>query len=211
MQHIVYLDIIYFIPVIFRSENTRNKMSKNLFTISNRAMEMFQSGQGADCVIEVVPQIDGQEKQVFFCCIGALFSVIPPSVSTLKITIKKHVATKNSSKKLNASLKKTRIEKRCLKLSSSIRVRRSTELLDLTGCMWTIIILVTNIPQSPKMWLIRPEDLGRICKKCYKNFLEIQCPQICADGYDLYCLTFQFCPNLFYIWILLFFTMFMRN
>jgi hypothetical protein len=31
-----------------------------------RALEMFQSGQGADCVIEVVPQIDGHEKQVFF-------------------------------------------------------------------------------------------------------------------------------------------------
>jgi hypothetical protein len=27
---------------------------------------MFQSGQGADCVIEVVPQSDGQDKQVFF-------------------------------------------------------------------------------------------------------------------------------------------------
>jgi hypothetical protein len=32
---------------------------------NNRALEMFQSGQGADCMIEVVPQIDGQEKQVF--------------------------------------------------------------------------------------------------------------------------------------------------
>jgi hypothetical protein len=30
------------------------------------AWEMFQTGQGADCVIEVMPQIDGQEKQVFF-------------------------------------------------------------------------------------------------------------------------------------------------
>jgi hypothetical protein len=33
----------------------------------SRALEMFQSGQRADCVIEVVPPIDGQEKQVFFC------------------------------------------------------------------------------------------------------------------------------------------------
>jgi hypothetical protein len=41
---------------------------------SSRAMEMFQSGQGADCVIEVVPQIDGQENQVFY--IVALFSVM---------------------------------------------------------------------------------------------------------------------------------------
>jgi hypothetical protein len=32
---------------------------------NNRALEMFQSGQAADCVIEVMPQIDGQEKQVF--------------------------------------------------------------------------------------------------------------------------------------------------
>jgi hypothetical protein len=32
---------------------------------NNRALEMFQSGQGADCVIEVVPQIYEQEKQVF--------------------------------------------------------------------------------------------------------------------------------------------------
>jgi hypothetical protein len=31
-----------------------------------RAWEMFQTGQGADCVIEVMPEIDGQEKQVFF-------------------------------------------------------------------------------------------------------------------------------------------------
>jgi hypothetical protein len=33
----------------------------------NRALELFQSGQGADFVIEVVPQIDGQdpEKKVF--------------------------------------------------------------------------------------------------------------------------------------------------
>jgi hypothetical protein len=42
-------------------------MSKNQFTINSRALEMFQSGQGADCVIEVgQQQIDGQEKQVFF-------------------------------------------------------------------------------------------------------------------------------------------------
>jgi hypothetical protein len=33
---------------------------------NSRALEMFDSGQGADCVIEVVPQIDGQEKKVFF-------------------------------------------------------------------------------------------------------------------------------------------------
>jgi hypothetical protein len=32
---------------------------------NNRALEMFENGQGADCVIEVVPQIDDQEKQVF--------------------------------------------------------------------------------------------------------------------------------------------------
>jgi hypothetical protein len=32
---------------------------------NSRALEMFQSGQEADCVIEVMPQIDGQEKQVF--------------------------------------------------------------------------------------------------------------------------------------------------
>jgi hypothetical protein len=35
--------------------------------INSRALEMFQTGQGADCVIEVVPQTDGQEKQVLFC------------------------------------------------------------------------------------------------------------------------------------------------
>jgi hypothetical protein len=37
--------------------------------LNSRALEMFQTGQGADCVIEVVPQTDGQEKQVFvlFC------------------------------------------------------------------------------------------------------------------------------------------------
>jgi hypothetical protein len=35
---------------------------------NNRALEMFQSGRGVDCVIEVVvQQIDGQqEKKVFF-------------------------------------------------------------------------------------------------------------------------------------------------
>jgi hypothetical protein len=38
---------------------------------SSRALGMFQSGQGADCLIEVVPQIDGQDKQVFSCFIGA--------------------------------------------------------------------------------------------------------------------------------------------
>jgi hypothetical protein len=53
-------------------------MSNNhQLTVNNRAMEMFQSGQGADCVIEVVQQIDGQqdpEKKVFFVFIAALFS-----------------------------------------------------------------------------------------------------------------------------------------
>jgi hypothetical protein len=41
---------------------------------NSRALEMFQSGQGADCVIEVMPQINGQEleKKVFFC-----FSPVP--------------------------------------------------------------------------------------------------------------------------------------
>jgi hypothetical protein len=36
--------------------------------IKSRALEMFQNGQGADCVIEVMPQIDGQdpEMKVFF-------------------------------------------------------------------------------------------------------------------------------------------------
>jgi hypothetical protein len=34
--------------------------------MSSRALEMFKSGKGADCVIEVVPQIHGQDKQVFF-------------------------------------------------------------------------------------------------------------------------------------------------
>jgi hypothetical protein len=34
----------------------------------DRALEMFKNGQGADCVIEVAPQIDEQdpEKEVFF-------------------------------------------------------------------------------------------------------------------------------------------------
>jgi hypothetical protein len=33
---------------------------------NSRALEMFQTGQLADCVIEVVPQIHGQQdKQVF--------------------------------------------------------------------------------------------------------------------------------------------------
>jgi hypothetical protein len=40
-------------------------------SIKSRALEMFRSGQRADCVIEVVSQIDGQdsEKQVclFYC------------------------------------------------------------------------------------------------------------------------------------------------
>jgi hypothetical protein len=31
-------------------------------------LEMFQSGEGADCMIEVVPQSDGQDKQVFLWC-----------------------------------------------------------------------------------------------------------------------------------------------
>jgi hypothetical protein len=44
--------------------------------INSRALEMFQTGQGADCVIEVVPQTDGQEKQVglIFFFIGEIFS-----------------------------------------------------------------------------------------------------------------------------------------
>jgi hypothetical protein len=42
---------------------------------NSRALEMFQNDQGVDCVIEVVPQIDGQEKQVIF--IGALLLVVP--------------------------------------------------------------------------------------------------------------------------------------
>jgi hypothetical protein len=33
--------------------------------IKSRALEMFQNGQGADCVIEVVSQSDDQEKKVF--------------------------------------------------------------------------------------------------------------------------------------------------
>jgi hypothetical protein len=41
--------------------------------MSSRALEMFKSGQGADCVIEVAPKINGQDKQVFsssfdWCC-----------------------------------------------------------------------------------------------------------------------------------------------
>jgi hypothetical protein len=40
-------------------------MSTDQFNIKSRALEMFQSGQGADCMIEVVPQSDGQDKQVF--------------------------------------------------------------------------------------------------------------------------------------------------
>jgi hypothetical protein len=31
---------------------------------NSRALEMFQSGQGADCVIEVVSQIDGQDQEI---------------------------------------------------------------------------------------------------------------------------------------------------
>jgi hypothetical protein len=40
----------------------------NQLNIKRRALEMFQTGRGADCVIEVVTQIDGQqdpEKKVF--------------------------------------------------------------------------------------------------------------------------------------------------
>jgi hypothetical protein len=33
----------------------------------SRALEMFQNGQRADCVIEVMPQMNDQKKQVFFC------------------------------------------------------------------------------------------------------------------------------------------------
>jgi hypothetical protein len=33
----------------------------------SRALEMFESGKRADCVIEVMPQMNDQEKQVFFC------------------------------------------------------------------------------------------------------------------------------------------------
>jgi hypothetical protein len=40
-------------------------MSTDQSNIKSRALEMFQSGQGADCVIEVVSQIHGQDKQVF--------------------------------------------------------------------------------------------------------------------------------------------------
>jgi hypothetical protein len=52
-------------------------MSTSQSYIKSRALEMFQSGQGADCMIEVVPQSDGQDKQVFLYFIGALFSVMP--------------------------------------------------------------------------------------------------------------------------------------
>jgi hypothetical protein len=50
--------------------------------IKSRALELFQNGEGADCVIVVVSQIDGQqdpEKKVFFnfIFIGAPFSVVP--------------------------------------------------------------------------------------------------------------------------------------
>jgi hypothetical protein len=49
----------------------------------SRALEMFQNGQRADCVIEVMPQTNDQEKQVFFCfscyCIQ---SVIPPGIGS---------------------------------------------------------------------------------------------------------------------------------
>jgi hypothetical protein len=43
-------------------------MSTDESNIKSRALEMFQSGKEADCVIEVVSQIDGQhpEKQVSF-------------------------------------------------------------------------------------------------------------------------------------------------
>jgi hypothetical protein len=30
----------------------------------NRALEMFQNGQGVDCVIEVAPQIDEQDMEI---------------------------------------------------------------------------------------------------------------------------------------------------
>jgi hypothetical protein len=45
-------------------------MSKDQFNIKNRAFKMFQTGQGADCVIEVVQQIDDQDTEikVFFLC-----------------------------------------------------------------------------------------------------------------------------------------------
>jgi hypothetical protein len=67
-------------------KTTGNKMT------NDRALEMFQTGQGADFVIEVAPQIDGQEKKVFSCfyyctpvfsCPG-FFSICPVSVSVSK-------------------------------------------------------------------------------------------------------------------------------
>jgi hypothetical protein len=45
----------------------------------NRALEMFQNGQGVDCVIEVAPQIDGQDTEIkvfFYSILCALFSKI---------------------------------------------------------------------------------------------------------------------------------------
>jgi hypothetical protein len=44
----------------------------NQLNMKSRALEMFQTGEGADCVIEVVTQIDGQpdpEKKVFLTLI----------------------------------------------------------------------------------------------------------------------------------------------
>jgi hypothetical protein len=56
----------------------------NQLNLKSLALEMFQTGLRADCVIEVVTQIDGQqqdpEKKVFFIFIFigalALFSVL---------------------------------------------------------------------------------------------------------------------------------------
>jgi hypothetical protein len=39
-------------------------MSKHQCYIKKRALEMFQSGQGSDCVIEVVQQIDDQDPEI---------------------------------------------------------------------------------------------------------------------------------------------------
>jgi hypothetical protein len=56
-------------------------MSKDQFNIKNRAFKIFQSGQGADCVIEVVQQIDDQDTEirVFFLCFywGTLLGFMP--------------------------------------------------------------------------------------------------------------------------------------
>jgi hypothetical protein len=66
--------------------------------IKSRALEMFQTGQGADCVIQVMPQMDGQdsEKKVFFLFLlvhCALFSGMPlDSMRNSKVRISKRVS-----------------------------------------------------------------------------------------------------------------------